>query len=369
MALPVRKGYNGAPANAVLTNNPGSNVSTDTTFIVDTTTNWGVVPFFCVVEAGTSREEKVKVTAKSGTTLTVVRASDNTTVSAHSAGASIYPVFTASEADEANQIASVMTTKGDLISNDGSTINRVGVGANSLVLQADSALANGVKWDQVATAGIANSAVTLEKLASAVQNLLIPTGTINAYAHSVAPTGWLMCDGTSTAGYTLLASYVGATTPDLRGKFLMGKTATGIGSTLLGSGGSTTITEANLPVHQHTMNHTHGSFTSSGQSQSHNHTVSLNDPGHFHNVNGNVANLTVGGGVVMTVLSYLGGDSTNGLTNLKYTGTTVSSVGNASQDHTHSVTVTAHTGNTGTVGSGTAYFQPFVAVNYIIKHD
>jgi microcystin-dependent protein len=139
--------------------------------------------------------------------------------------------------------------------------------------------------------------------------------------------------------------------------------------TRLGTGGSTTIAEANLPVHQHTMNHTHGSFTSSGQSVSHNHTVSLNDPGHMHTVNGNEAAITPSGGNIMYVLGHLGGNSYSEQTGLSYTGTTVSSVGNASVDHTHSVTVTAHTGNTGTVGSGTAYFQPYLVVNYIIKHD
>lgn len=207
MALPVRKGYNGAPAQAVLTNNPGSNAGTDTTFIVDTVTNWGTVPFYCVVEPGTAREEKVKVTAKSGTTLTVVRASDNTSISAHSAGASIYPVFTAVEADEANQIASVMTTKGDIISTDGSTINRLGVGTNSHVLQADSSVTNGVKWGQIVEAGIADSAVTSAKIADGTivnadinASAAIDKTKISGTAVTVADTGTItstmLLDGT-----------------------------------------------------------------------------------------------------------------------------------------------------------------------------
>ena len=174
MALPTRKGYSGVPVQAVLTNNPGSNAATDTTFIVDTVTNWGTAPFFCVVEPGTIREEKVKVTAKSGTTLTVVRAQDGTSASAHQAtSSSIYPVFTAVEADEANQIASVMTTKGDIISTDGSTINRLGVGTNTHVLQADSSVTNGVKWGQVATTGIADAATALLAVFGALMALSV----------------------------------------------------------------------------------------------------------------------------------------------------------------------------------------------------
>jgi hypothetical protein len=168
MALPVRKGYKGAAANAVLTNNPTASEG-DTIFEVDTVTGWSTTfPYFVVVDPGTSREEKVKVTAISSTLLTVVRAQDDTSVAVHSAGAAIYPVFTADEADEANLIASAMTTKGDLIATDGSSVNRLGVGTNTHVLQADSSSTNGFKWGQVATAGIADEAVTAAKIASAV---------------------------------------------------------------------------------------------------------------------------------------------------------------------------------------------------------
>ena len=162
MALPVRKGYKGAPAQAVLTNSP---TNSDTSFVVDTVTGWATTfPFYCVVDPGTSKEEKVKITAISGVTLTVVRAQDDTSAQGHNAGAAIYPVFTADEADEANLIASVMTTKGDLIGTDGSSINRLGIGTNTHVLQADSTATNGFKWGQIVEAGIADSSVTSAKI-------------------------------------------------------------------------------------------------------------------------------------------------------------------------------------------------------------
>jgi microcystin-dependent protein len=351
MALPVRKGYKGAPAQAVLTNSPTSG---DTSFVVDTVTGWATTfPFYCVVNPGTSKEEKVKVTAISTLTLTVVRAQDDTSASGHSAGAAIYPVFTADEADEANEIASVMTTKGDLIATNGSAINRLGIGTNTHVLQADSAATNGFKWGQVVEAGIADSAVTSAKianstivlgdLAASLQAFLVPVGTINAYAGAAAPTGWLLCNGTSTSGYTALAALVGATTPDLTGKFPMGKTAAGTGSTLLGTGGSNTIAEANLPSHTHTITHNH-------DMSNHTHTIS--------------------GGVTI----YDGGASGNwGLIASTSTGninaiipsTVTSPTGGPSSNTTGS----SSAANTGGTGSGTAYYQPFVSVNYIIKHD
>lgn len=164
MALPVRKGYSGTGVSTTLTSSP---TLSDTTFTVTATTNWSTTyPFFIVVDPGTTKEEKMKVTGVSSLTVTVVRGQDGTSAVAHTSGAVCYPVFTALEADEANKVASAMTTKGDIIATDGSSINRLGVGTNSYVLQADSSSTNGIKWAQVATAGITDAAVTSDKIAS-----------------------------------------------------------------------------------------------------------------------------------------------------------------------------------------------------------
>jgi hypothetical protein len=166
MTLPVRKGYSGAGVSTTLTSNP---TNTDTTFTVASTTNWPTTyPFFVVVDPGTTKEEKMLVTGVSFPTVTVSRGSgngDGTNAVAHSSGAVCYPVFTATEAEEANLIASVMTTKGDLISTNGSDINRLPVGTNTHVLQADSTATNGVKWGQVVTAGLTDLSITTGKLA------------------------------------------------------------------------------------------------------------------------------------------------------------------------------------------------------------
>lgn len=372
MALPVKKYYKGAAANAVLTSSPSSG---DTTMTVDTVTGWPAsFPFYAVIDPGTSKEEKVRVTAISTLTLTVVRAQDETTAVGHTSGAAIYPVFTAIEASEANEIASVMTTKGDLITNDGTTINRLAVGGtNTHVLQVDSTATNGIKWGQVDTNGIADSAVTSAKIANATivagdiatatLKLLCPVGTIASYAGASAPTGWLLCDGTSTTGYAELAALVGSTTPDLRGKFLLGKTAAGTGSTLLGSGGSTTIAEANLPSHKHTINHDHVSFNTTGSDGTHTHTIS--DPGHSHAINSRPDDATSSGSWYIDAVNTtqpVQGTGTESAT----TGISVTSTNSA---HTHAIDVPSFSGDSGTAGSGTAYYQPFVAVSYIIKHD
>jgi len=98
-----------------------------------------------VIDPGTSSEEKCSATI-SGSTLTLTRGQDDTTAVSHSSGASIYPVFSADDADEANEVASKLTTKGDLLVTTGSVLNRLPVGTNTHVLTADSSAANGVAW-------------------------------------------------------------------------------------------------------------------------------------------------------------------------------------------------------------------------------
>jgi hypothetical protein len=55
-------------------------------------------------------------------------------------------VFTANDADEANELVAKLTTKGDLLVTTGSVLNRLAVGTNYFVLGADSAATNGVAW-------------------------------------------------------------------------------------------------------------------------------------------------------------------------------------------------------------------------------
>ena len=152
MAAYTRRQYAGAAAATTIT--VGIN-SAETTCTLASTTgfpNSAGVPFYVVIDPGTSSEEKCSATI-SGSTLTITRAQDDTTAVAHSAGATIYPVFTANDADEANELVAKLTTKGDLLVTSGSALNRLGVGGNGSILNADSTATNGVAWLAAGTAG------------------------------------------------------------------------------------------------------------------------------------------------------------------------------------------------------------------------
>lgn len=175
-----RRSYKGAPVSNTL----GSSLTDSATSITlaSAMSGWPTTaqPFFVVIDPGTSKEEKVCVKYNNSTSLTVVdpavtstwgasvngRGADDTTARTHDTGATIYPVFTAGEADDANELASAYTANGDIVVHGSTTFKKIGVGTNAYVLQADSTVTDGgVKWGQVATAGIADSAVTEAKIA------------------------------------------------------------------------------------------------------------------------------------------------------------------------------------------------------------
>ena len=77
--------------------------SSSTTITISDATNWPTGSFSLVIDPGLAGEEKVLITSRTATTLTVTtRGYDNTTASAHTTGAIIYPVPTAVDFDEAN---------------------------------------------------------------------------------------------------------------------------------------------------------------------------------------------------------------------------------------------------------------------------
>jgi microcystin-dependent protein len=401
-----RRSYKGAAVSNAL---GGSGLAANATSITlaAAVSGWSTsgTPFFVVIDPGTAKEEKLCVIYASTTTLTVVdpavtsawtasvngRGVDDTTDRAHDVGATIYPVFTATEANQANELVSKYTVNGDIVVHGTSgpkTISTGGAGNNNKVLVADSTVADGgVKWATVGTDGIADSAITsgkildgaivnadinasaaialsklatgalptditvasanlvngtvaLEDLATAVVNRLVPVGTISAYAGATAPTGWLLCDGTTTTGYTALAALVGSTTPDLRGHTLVGKGSAPFDGTLLSKFGSTTSVA--------THSHANTAVLTSG-------TVTITDPGHVHTINGQEA-----------------------LSGLDFTGAVIDSdsPGSAYAESTASA-VTGISGTVGTaitvtnVDTGTTHgnVQPSALVSYIIKHD
>jgi hypothetical protein len=213
MAYATRRSYAGAAPACTLTN--AINSSDTSALLTGDVTNWNNTtngPFYMVIDPGLSTEEKVLVSTRSGSSLSsITRGVDGTTASSHSAGATCYPVFTAVDADQANKVASTLTTKGDLLATDGTVLNRLAVGTNDYVLKADSSATNGVAWGQVAAAGIASDAVTTAKIldANVTAGKLATDSVTTAKIADLNVTGAKLANltvSTKTASYTLVAA-------------------------------------------------------------------------------------------------------------------------------------------------------------------
>ena len=404
MAAVTRRQYKGAAVATTIT--AGINPS-DATCSLAATTGWpstASVPFMVVIEPGTSAEEKCSATI-SGSTLTLTRAQDDTTAASHGSGSAIYPVFSADEADEANAIASVMTTRGDIIKMaSGPTVGRLGIGTSGYALISDG---TDPSWGQVANAGVASAAaidktkiagtaVTLADtgtvtstmianttivqgdLALTLLKLLCPVGTISAYADTAAPTGWILCNGTAVVSGTHPELFaICATTPDLRGRALVG-VGTGTGLTArarndIGGAETVTLNTGNMPTHTHANTLTNNAVTSgAGSAHFHANTLSGNTvptDTHTHTqvaaftstYQGNNGLQYTNGGSVQNQDVYTSGPSA----------TQTVSITNVNESaHTHSVTSNVSITNQ-SQGSGGSHdnMQPFYALNYIIKHD
>lgn len=188
-----RRGYGGG---AVATTLASGINNSDASLSVAAATGYPSAPFFIVVDAGESTEEKILVGAKSGTTFSsLTRGVDGTTAQTHGSGASVRHCYTATDADEANQVTSAMTTRGDLIRRGSSGPERLAVGTTGQAVYYDGTdtkfgaiPAAGIATDAVTSAKIQDSAVTLAKIAdNTITHAKLSTGYRLHYIGTSAP--------------------------------------------------------------------------------------------------------------------------------------------------------------------------------------
>jgi hypothetical protein len=227
MAVKIRRTYKGAAASAVLDSAGVSSTIQTAVGLTTSPSNWPAGKFFVVVAPGTAQEEKMCVTL-SGSILTVVdptnnslsaddegRGVDDTAARSTIAGGStVYPVFTATDANEANELTSTYAAQGGIVYQGASTFAQLGIGTAGQVMRVNSG-ATAPEWGQVATAGLADSSVTSAKIVDAT----IVAGDLASNAVTTAK----ILDANVTTGKLADAS---VTSPKLAAPTLTAKTDT-----------------------------------------------------------------------------------------------------------------------------------------------
>lgn len=196
----------------------------------------------------------------------------------------------------------------------------------------------------------------------------LPSGTIMQFISEVAPSGWLLCDGSelSKSEYAALYKIIGDNygspssdsmfkLPDFRGRVAIGAgQGNGLSNRHLGEiGGEEThkLTMSEMPAHNH-----NGTTSSNG-----NHTHNVNDPGHSHTLNGPsiTGNNTVSNTFNKNDRTRLDNKTMGQVkTNIETSNISVGPNG----DHTHTFT-------TNNAGGSQPHniMQPYLATHYIIK--
>jgi microcystin-dependent protein len=199
----------------------------------------------------------------------------------------------------------------------------------------------------------------------------VPTGAIQMWSTTTAPTGYILCNGVaiSRTTYAALFGVIGTTfgagdgsttfnVPQYGDRMPVGAGGSyGIGA--IGGSATTTLVTANLPGHTHNYSNSVSGTVGAGQ-------ANIQDPGHAHAPSGSQF-VQTGSPVEIAGIASGGAFSESGVG--RSSGTSASATGIYDAGHAHTFSASfAGTTDTGTgIDSSFSTISPYLGINFIIK--
>lgn len=155
---------------------------------------------------------------------------------------------------------------GTVVSVTDSTHLEVDLGERNVTVLVPATLIGAAAAGAFVRVAVQENSYVLDSVLSSPSASMVPVGCILPYAGSAAPTGWLICDGStfSSTAYPTLAAVLGGTTlPDMRDRVVIGKSGTkSLNST--GGAADVTLTGTNVPPHYHATGFTGATIREAG---------------------------------------------------------------------------------------------------------
>jgi hypothetical protein len=205
----ARREYKGAATPTTLS---ASITNSATSLTLTDSTNWPTGSFSLVIDPGLAGEEKILATSRSGTTVTLTtRGYDNTSASAHTTGAVIYPVPTAIDFDEANSHVNASTgvhglTGAVVGTTDTQSLTNKALSDSTTTIVDVSDATKAIKFDIAGTTSVTGTITTAFTTAKTVTipdatDTLVGKATTDTLTNKTLTTP-IITQGTSTPSFT-----------------------------------------------------------------------------------------------------------------------------------------------------------------------